>query len=249
MTIVPPRTVPRTAGKDGDSPRGRGLSCFIIAEFGSSPAPDWDLGRWCLEAARSGADAVKVQLFCADHFPEAEQAGKRPLEFPREQFFRYVDAAHARGLQAGASVFDVPAVALAAAGGDFLKLAAREQAARGLLLRVAATTKPFYRSIDHLGVGVQMPQETTLFTRQQYPAPLWPAIMWLWRSSRFFKSHQLRWGWSSHTRSAFDCILAARLGALAVEKHFALERTNLEAGHSLLPDQFQHMAERIHAKK
>ena len=89
----------------------------------------------------------------------------------------------------------------------------------------------------------------TLFTIQRYPTPLFSALWWLWRASRFFKSERIDyWGWSSHTRGYFDCIMAARLGALIIEKHFALSRGDVEAGHGLLPDPFSEMARRLNDK-
>lgn len=221
---------------------------IVIAEFGSSPAPDWYFWAWCEAAAASHADAVKVQLFCAEHFPVEEQASKRPLVFPRERFGQYLAAARGHRLQAGASVFDVAAVALAAANCDFLKLAAREQDNLTLRLRVMQTGKPCFRSISTLGGHFQGRHEVTLFALPRYPAPLGLSLLWLLRAAAWFKRRRVRWGWSSHTTSSWDAVWAARLGAEAVEKHFALERTDLEAGHSLLPDPFKRMTEIIHGK-
>ena len=86
------------------------MNPFIIAEFCSNVAKDWNFDRWCWVARGVNADAVKVQIFRATHFPEAEQASKHPLEFPRERFADFVKVAHYYGVQAGASVFDADAV-------------------------------------------------------------------------------------------------------------------------------------------
>jgi len=223
---------------------------YLIAEFGSSPAPDWDFATWCAAARQSGADSVKIQLWRADHFPEEERAAKRPLEFPRGQLYRFIAAARSVGLRAGCSVFDREAVTLAAHEGcDFLKLAAREQDNYELRGQVLDTGKRVYRSISALNDDSQLLFEVTLFAIQRYPTPLFSALWQLWRASQFFKVNRMQWGWSSHTRGIFDCILAARLGAGVVEKHFALSSGDVEAGHSLLPDQFAEMARRINDER
>ena len=61
---------------------------FLIADLCSNirPFTKERIGEFIDNAALAGADAVKVQLFKADHFPNEERAAKRPLEFPRELF-------------------------------------------------------------------------------------------------------------------------------------------------------------------
>src|SRR3990167_1100699 len=103
------------------------MTIKLVAEFGSSPAPDWDFDLWCSAAAQSGATSCKAQLFRAEHFPLVEHASKHALEFPRARLPEFVAAAHVRGLGCGVSVFDAEAVELAARHCDWLKLAAREQ--------------------------------------------------------------------------------------------------------------------------
>lgn len=215
----------------------------IIAEIGSSPAPSWDFAPWCAAAAAAGADAVKVQLFRADHFPAAERASKRPLEFPRDRLREYVQCAHAYGLTAGASVFDLDAVALAAEWCDWLKLAAREQRNIVLLAACLRTGKALYRSVSG---GEFRPEGTTLYASQRYPTPtplaLYLLVLWV---SYCKLKHLSSWGWSSHTRSALDCVLAVGQGASVIEKHLAIHPTDLEAGHSLGPQQFAAMCRAI----
>lgn len=217
----------------------------IIAELGSSPAPAWDFEPWLTAAADAGADAVKVQLFHAGHFPAAEQAAKRPLEFPRHRLAEFVTAAHAHGLSAGASVFDKGAVRLAAEHCDFIKLAAREQHNYDLILDVQRTGKLFYKSVSDTRVA-DWPQDVTLYAIQSYPAFMLHALYQAVRWPMFCKVCGIeKWGWSSHTRGYLDCVLAARLGASVIEKHLALSPTDLEAGHSLTPAQFAAMCRAI----
>ena len=222
---------------------------LIIAEFGSSPAAQhWPLDRWCEGARAASADAVKVQLFQAGHFPEGEQDSKRALEFPRGYIHDFAIIAHAHGLSAGASVFDTQAADLAARYCDFMKLAAREQVNSDLTdYAVELATRrniPLYRSISNTKYFVQSPSTVTLFTIQSYPAGISRSLVALFRAAVFFNARGAKWGWSSHTRGDLDCVIAKRMGASVLEKHFALGKTDLEAGHSLLPHEFSRMVEK-----
>lgn len=217
----------------------------VIAEIGSAPAPEWDFALWCEAVAQTGATHIKAQCFKAEHFPFVEQAGKRQLEFPRDRLGEFVQAAHGHGLKCGVSVFDAEAVELAAQHCDFLKLAARESGNGELRAAVIATGKPFYQSFSNNDAARgwwHTPHGITMWTFQRYPTPLLVALFHLLTIS---KPEDIRWGWSSHTRSAFDCILAVRLGASVIEKHIALTPNDKEAGHSLLPDAFGRMVREI----
>lgn len=227
----------------------------IIAELGSSPAPEWDFDAWCAAAAAVGADSVKAQMFKAEHFPPAEQDSKRPLEFPRERLGEFVRCAHAYGLAAGVSVFDDEAAQLASRWCDFVKLAAREQdnvplieSLHAELWAHSARRTRVYRSISTLAVSEWFFQAhfTTLYAIQRYPAGLARSLFGLARAHAFFRRHGVRrWGYSSHTTGTFDCVFAAYLGAAVIEKHLALHPTDLEAGHSLQPEAFTRMVQAV----
>jgi len=223
---------------------------IIIAEIGSSPAPGWDFDKWCGMARLVGATHIKAQIFKAEHFPPGEQAAKRRVEFPRWRLSEFVQAAHAHGLKAGASVFDSDAVVLVGEYCDFFKLAAREMGNRQLIdsCFYHRLGKPTYRSVSRRSLDEYMPLTNfvTLFAVQEYPASMvssvWSLILW----SRFAGRERLpAWGWSSHTRGWLDCWLAARLGASVIEKHLALSPNDAEAGWSLLPHEFRRMAQEI----
>src|SRR3989338_224409 len=120
--------------------------------------------------------------------------------------------------------------------------------------------KPFYRSISSLEFyrdflfveedgywrGTRNTRNMTqLFAIQEYPAPMWKSLYWLVRAALFFTNRDVAWGWSSHTTGYADCVMAARMGASVIEKHFAMGPQDVEAPHSLLPDEFGKMVERI----
>jgi sialic acid synthase SpsE len=223
------------------------MTVALIAEAGSSPASGgWDFTHWCAAAAEAGATAIKLQMFYASHFPEAEQESKYPLEFPRHRLDEFVERAHAHGLQAGVSVFDADAVMRAGAACDFLKLAAREAANHNLILAAFREAQqrgcPLYRSITTLDELYHLPHITHFWTVPRYPAPLALSCLRVLQAARYFNFHALPWGWSSHTTGTFDCVLAVRLGATVIEKHLSTRPADLEAGHSLTPAQFRRMS-------
>ena len=220
----------------------------IIAEFGSSPAPEWDFEKWSRSAANAGARRVKVQVFKAEHFPPPFDEIKQRDVFPRQRLQEFGDCARAHGLTPGASVFDREAAFAAAKALDFLKLAAREQYNEKLILDVWEATqhhrRPVYRSVSILDVDddwIGWSTWVTLFAIQEYPAAMTHSLADLFNAAAWFKRHGIRWGWSSHTTGILDCQIARWLGAEVIEKHYAVSPLDSEAGHSLTPKQFQRL--------
>jgi len=228
------------------------MAVTLIAEFGSSPAPEWNLRAWLEVAQWCGADAAKVQLFLQGHFPVEERDAKRALEFPRRRWADFVQLAHEYRLLAGASVFDREALHMVSACGDFIKVASREEKNSNLLDYIAAHNPkclPIYRSVSDPRMlrygGAYGLGDVVLATVPRYPVPLARALLAVLNAAHEFREMKRAWGWSSHTTGWLDCWLAARLGAQVIEKHLALNRDDREAGHSLLPDQFRQLKERI----
>jgi sialic acid synthase SpsE len=213
---------------------------FTIAELGSNPAPFTrpKLEMYLQQVRGAGADAVKVQLFKAEHFPPEEQASKKELEFPREHFEWFLDRARFYRLQVGASVFDKDAIDLCVRlGTDFIKLATREQSNWALREHSQTFKGTIFRSIDFRNrytypVGARYPREVTLGCIPQYPTPynkmladeMVDKLAWYLYPP---------WGWSSHTIGIGDVIVAASLGAKAIEKHFRIFDNDPEATWSL----------------
>ena len=221
-------------------------SAYVIAELCSNTAPfdDARLEMFCRAAAEAGADAAKVQLFLPDHFPEAEREAKRAVQFPREVFPRLVGLAHWLGIEAGASVFDAAAVEIAA-GGDFLKLATREEDNRVLRLLCFSKRLPIFRSVSWRPrfQSAAWPGETTLGCMAEYPTPDdHPALLLLPKLASILSAP---FGWSSHTRGWEDVLAAVRAGATVIEKHLKLSDADPEAAWSLNPAQFAEMVKQI----
>ena len=204
---------------------------YIIAELGSNPAlGKWgELGLFIISAKVCGADACKIQLFRASHFPEPEQVSKRAVEFPRERLSYFVEAVHSAGMEAGASVFDFDAIRQAE-NFDWLKLAGREQYNVALRLRAIKSGKKIYRSVADFNELSFWQNETPLGVVAEYPASMGKSLLRVVAWAGIMRSHGIeRWGWSSHTKSALDCWAATKLGASVIEKHYALSRFDPEA--------------------
>jgi sialic acid synthase SpsE len=213
---------------------------YTIAELGSNPAPFTRkrLDQFLRHAHLAGADAVKVQLFRAIHFPSEEQDAKRQLEFPREQLEWFLDRARFYRLQAGASVFDKDAIDLCnRLGTNFIKLATREQSNWALREYSQNFKGTIFRSVDFTALHssrTRLPREVTLGCVPQYPTIL---------NAKFLSTMHAKikdqeflpepWGWSSHTQGHRDVEMAAVLGAQAIEKHFRVSKSDPEAEWSL----------------
>jgi len=213
---------------------------FIIAELCSNVIYHLDglplIIKWCKE---SGADAAKVQLFRADHFPENERESKRRIEFPRKRFKEFVDLCHVYGLAAGASVFDIDAVVLlASANADFIKMATREYKNDKLWEYLREFDVPLIWSFDSTKIR---PSSITIFnnTIPMLCVPQYPA-------ESFIVPYTMNgFGWSSHTSHYKDILLAVHAGACVVEKHVKFDKNDPEAGWSLYPDEFEEMVKDI----
>lgn len=213
---------------------------FLIAELCSNihPFTKERINEFVDLAALAGADAVKIQLFRADHFPNEERAAKRPLEFPRELFGWFLDRARLYGLQGGASTFDMDAIDLSTRlGADFVKLATREQ--HNLALRNYANKEfkgTIYRSVDFDELAYhapRLPREVTLGCVPRYPTNITNKLL----NNIEFKLTggylPAPFGWSSHSRMFDDVIVAVRAGATVIEKHIRIDDTDPEARWSL----------------
>ncbi|MHA1961835.1 MAG: N-acetylneuraminate synthase family protein [Candidatus Thorarchaeota archaeon] len=220
---------------------------FTIAELGSNPAPFHKarLETYLGYAHLAGADAVKVQLFRADHFPLGERPAKRKVEFPRELFEWFVDRARFYRLRVGASVFDKDAIDLCTRlGTDFIKLATREQSNRALRQTIQEEFKgTIFRSIDITRLDFpepRLPREVTLGCVPRYPTSFTPSLSYVMRN-KLSKLLPEPWGWSSHIPDIGDARQSTLLGARAIEKHLKVFESDNEGDWSINVLQWQLM--------
>ncbi len=219
---------------------------FTIAELGSNihPFTKDRIEQFIDNVSLAGATAVKIQLFKADHFPNEERAVKQDLEFPRELFGWFLERATFYGLQGGASVFDTDAIDLCTRlGANFIKLATREQSNVALRNYAQQFKGTIYRSINFetlSGHEPRMPREVTLGCIPRYPTTFTRSLKHRMHTGLWYGFVPAPWGWSSHSILFDDVYMAAMAGAKAIEKHFKLSETDLEAKWSI--DLFEWMA-------
>ena len=216
------------------------MRTFIVAELGSNcfPFTDRKLLHLLDGAALAKVDAVKVQLFRADHFPDIERNEKARYVFPRDRLGWFTQQARLRyGLKVGASVFDNDAVDLVAdLGLEFIKLATREEHNHKLRNYIQETFYgAIFRSVDYPPTYpvTRLPREVTLGCIPKYPTKP--------RSGHWGFLHDMHtympapWGWSSHTLCVEDCLIAVAKGARVIEKHLYYSENDPEYRWSLPP--------------
>lgn len=223
-------------------------SVFIIAEVGQNH--DGSLGQahaFIDAVARTGANAIKFQT----HIAEAESSAEEPfrvkfsrqdatrydywkrMEFTLDQWHGLKSHADERGLIFLSSPFSLEAVALLeAVGVPAWKVGSGEVRSRSLLASMVNTGKPLYVStgmsdfeeIDELvaflkGMGAAF---TLMQCNTAYPTPFTDVGINV--LSEYRARYGCPVGLSDHTGTPWPSVLAASLGAAAVEVHVTFSR-------------------------
>lgn len=244
-------------------PIGPAYPPWIVAELSANHLGSLDRAKAIIDAAaRAGCDAVKLQSFtpatmtldvrgpgfCIDGGPWAGRTlwdlyeeAHTPWAWHAELF----DHAHARGLVAFSTPFDLDAIArLEALDAPAYKIASFEAGELELIAAAAATGKPVILSTgmasdDEVKEAVTAARGAggviVLHCVSGYPAP--PEQMNLRRLTALAE-HALV-GLSDHSPGATIPIAAVALGACVIEKHLTLARADggPDAGFSLEPDE------------
>ena len=241
----------------GEKQKSKG-SMIITAEIGSN-----HLGRYNLaikhieEAARSGATAVKFQLFRAETYYGDPQRQKKvkPHEIPLEWISALKDSARRCGMQFGVSVFAPDLVEPIRGFVDFVKIASLDigyldliQAASKLDIPMIISTGAASLEEIHKALSVMTHDRLTLLHCVcAYPVPFKMAN--LRTISTLQRSFSIPIGYSDHTRGYEAAMLATVLGCSLIEKHFRLPfeevRRSPDFPHSAAPGEFSVMVEMI----
>jgi N,N'-diacetyllegionaminate synthase len=239
---------------------------MLIAEIGNNHEGDADLAL-CLAdaAAEAGADAVKVQIIdpvrLVNRSEEQRIAQLTRYRLPREVFLEIGRRLRARGRLFMASVFDCDSLEAFAPDLDAIKIASGDLSFDPLLEVAARSGKPIILStgmsslveIRHAieVIARHVPDRSGLAQRlallhcvSLYPTPLEQADL---RGMQILKAEfGLPVGYSDHTLGIGAALVAVGLGAVAIEKHFTLDK-NLSAfrDHALsaVPEEFAQLAE------
>ena len=232
---------------------GRGHPAFVIAEVSANHHHDYaQAERLVREAARAGADAVKLQTYTADTMTidsdaEAFQLGAGNTWAGRTLYDLYEEAhtpwewhaplqqvAAEEGLAFFSTPFDETAV-------DFLeslnvpayKIASFELVDTPLLERVGRTGKPVILSTGlasqaEIAEAVKVLRDSgcreLLLLRCASAYPAQPADTHLAAMRTLAELFDVEVGLSDHTMDPVVAVAAVALGASVIEKHFILDR-------------------------
>jgi N-acetylneuraminate synthase len=243
---------------------------FVIAEIGINHNGELALAKKLISAAKqAGCDAVKFQKRTVDVvYTPAELAKprenpfgatngdlKRGLEFSREAYREIDGYCKALDIIWFASPWDEASV-------DFLesfdvpchKIAAACLTDAGLLKKIKATGKPMLLStgmseLDEIDKAVEILGTDTLLLFHcvsLYPAP--PDKVNLRAIETLAERYRVPIGYSGHELEAVAISVAAvALGAVAVERHFTLDRALWGSDHkaSIMPGEMLEMVQAI----
>ena len=243
---------------------GEGQSTFITAEIGLNHGGEPHQAKQLVTAAaRSGADAVKFQIFRAESFVSRDTERTkdqkasvssdetpfemfRRLEMPPELLGELHDLAHKSGLILYGSAFDSRSVdVLAAMDVEVFKIASGELTNLPLIQKAAEKQKPMIMSVGMAALG-EIEEALTVVHKAgcervallhcvaNYPTEY--INVNLRRMERLRRVFDVPVGYSDHTTSNWVSLAAVALGASFVEKHFTLDRSLPGPDHALSAD-------------
>ncbi len=250
-------------------------SVLVIAELSANHRQDISVAEELIQqAAKAGADAVKVQTYTPDtmtvncnneHFliRDTIWEGRTLYDLYREAYMpwewqpRLKKLAESLGLIFFSTPFDDSAV-------DFLeemdislyKIASFEIVDTGLLQRIAITGKPVIMStgmasLEEIAEAIHVLRSNgsgdiaLLKCVSAYPAPY--EEMNLKTIPNMAETFRVPCGLSDHTLGISVPVAAVALGARIIEKHFTLSRADggPDAAFSLEPDEFAQMVKAV----
>ncbi len=252
---------------------GPGEKPYVIAEVSANHNGSIEKAKGIIsEAAKRGADAVKLQTYTADTItiksdrPEFKIKGglwdgyqlwdlydwaHTPFEWHEELFAH----ATAQGITCFSSPFDDTAVVLLEElDAPLYKIASFEMTDIPLIQKVASTGKPMIMStglatLDEIETSLKAARDggsgdiILLHCISGYPTPLEQANLKLMIELR--EKFEVLVGLSDHTLTNTAAVTAVAMGACVIEKHFTLDRSEggADAEFSMEPDQLQDLCE------
>ena len=238
----------RKCVKIGNKTVGDGYPCFIIAEIGINHNGSVNLAKKMIDiAVTTGCDAVKFQKRTVDIVYTKEELArerksvfgntngdlKRGLEFGEEEYREIDEYCKKKGILWFASCWDENSV-------DFMekfdipcyKIASASLTDDNLLKYTRKTGKPILLStgmstMEEIRHAVSILGEDDLIIlhcTSTYPSNAEETNLRVIETFR--KEFSCPIGYSGHERGVTPSVLAAALGACAVERHITTDRTN-----------------------
>ncbi len=257
--------------KIADREIGHGFKPYLIAEMSGNHNQSLDRALAIVDAAASaGADAIKLQTYTADTMTLDTRApgfvieDRNSLWFGRQLYELYKEAhtpwewhkpimyrAASHGMHCFSTPFDETAVDfLETLGVPAYKIASFECTDLPLIRKVAATGKPMIVSIGmatlaEIDDAVRAAHEAgcrqivLLKCTSTYPAT--PANTNITTIPNLREATGCLVGLSDHTMGCGVAVAAVALGAVAVEKHFTLRRSEggVDSAFSMEPEEFK----------
>ena len=236
----------------GDWEPCRGV--FVIAEIGPNHNGCLDTARSLIRAAAAaGADAVKFQRYAAERLVHGglltmahvrgthrtQRERMKSLEFTQDEWRELAGLAGACGVAFLASAFDEGSADALEELVPAFKVASGDLTHLPLIRHVAGKGKPVIISTGMASVAeidtalALVPRERValLHCVSRYPTP--PGASNL-RSIPFLADRfGMPVGYSDHTVGTRACFAAVALGAVVIEKHFTLDKTQTPGDHPL----------------
>lgn len=245
--------------KIADRSIGIGEPCFIIAEVGSNHNGSLEHAKKLIDVAKNaGADAVKFQLFKANHLSadKTVQAVLRRFEFRREWIKELSMYAQQKKIIFLATPFDMEAVdllhkinvpAFKVASGDLTDLHLIEYIAKKgkpIILSVGLGSLEEIREVLDVIYSTGNREVALLHCIVDYPTKPKDVNLNVLKTLMQF---QIPIGFSDHTMEISIPIAAVALGASIIEKHFTTDRKLKGPDHSyaLEPKELKVMIEGI----
>lgn len=229
---------------------------YFIAEIGINHNGDMELARKLVQVASvAGADAVKFQKREPDIcVPESQKQilretpwgemtyleYKKRLEFSREQYLELKTLSHELKMDFSASAWDLPSLDfMNDIGVDFHKVASALATNEEFVRTVAQSDLPIFLSTGMMNLEMMdksvetvrgASNVTLLHTVSTYPSKESDLNLSLipWMRDRY----GLPVGYSGHESSLSPSIVAAAMGASAIERHITLDRAMWGTDHA-----------------
>lgn len=233
---------------------GSGNEPYIVAEVGGNHGGELSVAKeYITEAAETGVDAVKFQLYqgerliTADVPPYSQVGGEyesqkerfQSLELTRDEWEECLSLANELGIDFVASVFDPEMVDFISDETPFLKIASGDLTHTPLLRHAANAGRPIVLStgcatMDEIRTAVaELPTDrlTLLHCVSSYPTAQSDANLNMIDQLR--EEFELPVGYSDHTVGTRAATVAVCKGAPLIEKHFTLDDAQEVGDHSL----------------